>query len=380
MKSSWLLALLVGANFTAAQNVLGQDDLDLEMMEMEDDTFSFDEIEVDGRAKKRPSISDKMKNMRDRMEQKTEDRVLKKIEDARIKEEIKLTKKLSNMFNGQAMGLEDEDRVDQVTQTSAATTSVVVESTTLSAPVEAAPTYKAVKITPHVGVTGMQTESFNNFESSYTTGLNVDSRVSEHFAIAVGFNFTKMTIQDYSNGQNPFYAGPNYSPYAYSSPYSSYSPYYGDYYNWYNSQFGAREIDFTGYGINIAGKFYIIGTGVIQPYVGAGMGYNRTKLAYDESSTSTYNGSYSPYNNTQFGNEGYSGSYISGEALIGTDIMFTDMLGLNVQFKFSKGLSSQSNDAQGVLANPDQLFLNQLGQEIDNSSQATISAGLNVAF
>ena len=155
---------------------------------------------------------------------------------------------------------------------------------------------------------------------------------------------------------------------------------YGDYYSWYNTQYGTREINFSEINFDLTGKFYIIGTGVVQPYVGAGVGYNRTKMAYDQKQQSTYTGSYSPYSNVSFGEESYTGSFVSGILLAGTDVMFTDMLGLNFQFKYAKGLTSGTSTDQGILANPDQLFLNQLGQEIDKSGQVSITGGLNVAF
>ena len=383
-----LLALISGLGHGHfVQVASAQDDMDLEMMDVGDDAFSYEPLDVEGEAKKRPSMSDKMKVMRDRMEQKTDDRVLKKIEDTRMREEMKLTQKLQNMFNGQALAM-DGTQVDQVQQKASAPEVVptVVEAVPTPVAVEE---FKKVKITPLAGVTMMKTDSIN-FESTYNAGLNVDSRLTKNFAVGIGFNYTNMTIKDVTNSNNPYYSGPSYSPYTspYSySPYSSYSyspysysPNYGDYYSWYNTQYGTREINFSEINFDLTGKFYIIGTGVVQPYVGAGVGYNRTKMAYDQKQQSTYTGSYSPYSNVSFGEESYTGSFVSGILLAGTDVMFTDMLGLNFQFKYAKGLTSGTSTDQGILANPDQLFLNQLGQEIDKSGQVSITGGLNVAF
>ncbi|MBT3981890.1 MAG: hypothetical protein HOE90_11085 [Bacteriovoracaceae bacterium] len=348
---------------------------DFEDYGIDEDTYYSDPLDVEGNVKKRPSQADKLKKMRAAYEQKNENMVRKKIEDARMAEERKLTNKLKNMFNGNGMTLDEPQQVDRVQTKQAAVQKVEAP---VPAQLPAPKSFKSIKITPHVGATMMKSTNFD-FESTFTSGINLESRVHERIGVGIGFTYTKMTINDYTNSNNSYYGGGN----AYSQPYySSYSPYYGNYQGWYGDNYGAREIKYTGMKIDINGKFYLIATGMIQPYLGAGLGFNRTSLKYDQNNQSTYTGSYTPYSNVQFGNESYSGSFLSGELGAGTDLMFTDTFGAAVGFKYSKGLTSSFNEKKAYSSqqNPDQTWLNELGQEVDDAHNASFFAGLNVSF
>ena len=117
-----------------------------------------------------------------------------------------------------------------------------------------------------------------------------------------------------------------------------------------------------------------------MPYVGAGVGYNRTTMDYADSRSNSYFGFNS--NQYNFGEEELITSSINLDLLIGSQIHFTEMFGMNLELQYSRGLGgnlSSDNAVSGRFA-PDQARLEDLSAELGESNVVSIFAGMLVSF
>jgi len=289
--------------------------------------------------------------------------IAQKIVKQKIPEKQKkvILKKEAGALEGRVSELFDDGSGDTVKTTQAAPEQTVIADTAV---VEERTLDKKLKVTPQVGMLKISSENID-FESSMSAGVVMESMVSERFAVGLGFNYATLDIKDLDT--------------AYSTGvYNNYTPYYNQ--SWYNNNFGqGRSLNYKHVNLDLTGKVFLtVGTS-IKPYVGAGLGLNRATLKYEDSGRQTYQ-----YYNTQayYGNEEYSATYASGIALVGTEVNFSDTVGLNLEFKFAKGLTSAGSESMGADSqyNPDQKRLEDISAEIQGASFSTINLGINIKF
>jgi outer membrane protein W len=194
-------------------------------------------------------------------------------------------------------------------------------------------------------------------ETEISTGLRLESNITTRFTMGVGFKFDQLKTDDYAN--NLGYMN---------------SPYY------MNAYGKGREIQHRSMGMDIYGKFFITSSERFRPYVGAGVGYNRATLKYNDDNNAfdpNYFGrAYS------YGSEEYNASYISGQVMLGSEIMITRSFGINLEAQYSTGLgdSLSSKSSKNGGTSPDQARLRDLGEELINSNALSIFAGAVITF
>jgi outer membrane protein W len=290
--------------------------------------------------------------------------IAEKIVKQKIPEKQKkvILKKEAGSLEGRVSELFDDGSGDAVKTGQAAPSNEVIATAPIV--VTEDKMNKKLKVTPQFGLLKISSENID-FESSMSAGVAVESMVNERFAFGLGFNYATLDIKDMTT---------DYS----TGIYNNYSPYYNS--TWYNNNFGqGRTLNYKHLNLDIVGKVYLTVESSIRPYVGAGLGLNRSTLKYEDTGRQSYQ-----YYNTQatYGNEEYSSTYASGIALLGTEVNFSDTVGLNLEFKFAKGLTSGTSQTAGADSqyNPDQKRLEDISAEMESASFSTINLGLNIKF
>lgn len=227
----------------------------------------------------------------------------------------------------------------------------VVVAEVPAAPTEEAP-FETIKLLPFAGGTQYNGD-IEQLEAELSAGLRLESNITSRFSMGIGFNYAQLKTEDFANN-------------VYSSQY-------------FGMGYQGREIAYSSMGLDIYGKFFLTKGERFRPYLGAGLGYNRSTMKYTENDpyTTQFNG-----NMYNFGNEEYRTSYATGTLMAGTEIMITKGFGLNIEGAVSTGLgnsmSSQSN--KNPTNNPDQRRLRELGDEIINANAMSIFAGGVIIF
>lgn len=336
------LALTTVVKVSYAQGLEGEESLAADPV-----SINAPQLDIDGKYQQ-VSEADKINRQTQELARQTNDMVQKNVAVKRDANEKKLANELKQMFNGQPAP-QDEVKINQssVQKVEVAADQVKPEEKEV----------KNYKIMPYGGFQQMQGQGEVSFQSNVNTGLRAETVVmDERLGIGLGFNFAQTNVRD------------------------------NRYVNYYANQYGSNnqngpEFKHRNMSGELYGKFYLLNKSVLRPYVGAGVAYNNSKLTY----TSQQNMYYSSYygNNTSL-NQGYSSSYASGSAMIGTDFNFSETVGLNLEFKYSRALSSAFNNNNIGVNNGflgyDQAYLQQLGQQMDQASLMAVNFGLVIRF
>lgn len=348
-----VLALSVGL-FSIASSVIAQDDTLL--TDTEEVLDSSEPIDVDG-THHRQTEADRMAKIRRNLEVKNEELVRKKIEDVRMKEEMRMTKRLANAFSAGMNNLDnDEVKTTQAAPVVAALPPAPAIVTTSTPVVEPTPDYNFVgtKVIPNTGLLMIKGDKID-FESKFNGGIMVESMVLPRVSFGVGFNYATLDLVDL-DGYNT----------------------YGQYYNtgYYTSYGQGRELSYRHMNVELNSKLYLAQDTRIRPYVGLGLGFNKTNLQYSNNTNYT-----NTTTNSQFGNEEYNSTYASGLGLVGAEVVFSKNVGMNIEFKYARGFTNmQEESAKVASVSPDQDKLNRIGQAIEEANFVSIGAGLIVSF
>ncbi|OUR95309.1 hypothetical protein A9Q84_15840 [Halobacteriovorax marinus] len=344
-----LMLLLMGFSLQGA-NAQGDP-----LLEDTQSILNSEQINIDGNfnAPKQPTAADRIEAMRKKLEERNEQMVQKKIEDMRMKEEMRLATKLNKAFSG---------NMDSVNMTQAAPVKKVVVA---PVPVVKKKKVKKNKVIPSFGLMAISGENGLDLESSTNFNLAMENQVHERISIGLSVGYTKLAITDTANQ----YAGTNYTNY---NTFNNVSPYYNTGYN--NTYGQGREMGYSRLSLEVNSKVFISVENTIRPYVGLGLGYNRHDLGYEDNSE--YN-----LGNVQLGNEEFSSSYVAGSVLVGSEVHFTETLGANIEFKYQKGLGDSFNTTSASTnSNPDQVRLENVGSAIEKANNMSLNAGLLIKF
>lgn len=305
-------------------------------------------IDVDGRySQPRPRLD----QQRRELERQNEDMVQSRIEDIRIEQEKKLSESLSQAFT---RGFE------------AAGDSV---STQQAAPKKEAPLPRATRnenvITTGFAVTNVSGDTVE-LESKIDTHVGFESRLNNRFAVGLNIGYMVMDITDVNPRNNP----------------QQFNQFY-NFYNGFNSfhQNQGREMDYKQLSLELNSKFYIIPDSRIQPFVGLGLGYKRSSLKYTQADNSMqFNQMFGYSGSSGFsGEEKYRANYVTANASLGTDVLFTDMVGARVMLGYSRGLTDGSRDID-TNQSLGQAFLRNVGENIAKANFFSLGAGLLISF
>jgi len=220
----------------------------------------------------------------------------------------------------------------------------------------AEPISNSVKVLPFVGLTTFVSDN-ENLEASFSGGVKVESDITRKFSVGGGFGYTSLTSTDYG-----------------SRSYIN-SGYYGHYNDYYNG----REVEYKKMNLNLYGKYFITSHSRFRPYIGGGLGYNRTTLEYTNNSSPGTYGSYNYYN---FGNEEVVASTVNLELMVGSEVSFTEQIGMNVEFNYTKGIGQNISSENGISTRnaPDQKRLEDLSAELSEAHVMSLFAGMLVRF
>lgn len=241
----------------------------------------------------------------------------------------------------------EEQQIQEIQTAQAAPVVSTVEAT----PAPAGNPFEVIKLLPYAGATNFNGKN-EQLETELAAGLRLESYITSRFSMGVGFNVSQLKTNDFAN--NSSYMIPTYAL-------------------TYGRQ--GREIQYRSMGLDIYGKFFITTGERFRPYVGAGLGYNRAAMKYNDNS---------PYSNTfgVYGSEELNTSFASGLMMLGSEIMITKGFGINLEAAYSTGIgdSLSSNSSRNVGTSPDQARINSLSKEIINSNALSIFAGAVVTF
>lgn len=347
---------LVASTLVVSPLTFAQDD---DLLADTESTLNSEQIDIDGSFSSRPSPADRIAKMRKKLEKQNEEMVQKKIEDMRIREEMRLANKLQKAFKGQAMNN------DQISTTQAAPQRVV-------APAPIPEVKKAAprnKIIPFLGVQQYNGDNIDGYESTFNGGLAFETMLNDRVSIGLGVQYTTMGIEDESNQFNNLI----------------------NCVGCFGFDTTGDKINYKRLNLNVQGKFFLTTDSIIRPYVGAGLGYNRTTLNYDTKSNNNTNtgfgGNFGNNNNNEDGDR-VSASNVSGSGLIGGEVNFTDNIGMNLDFRYTRGLTSGFDKDEEELdfnnntqfGNYDDQVLKNLGSAIEESDEVSLNIGLIIKF
>ena len=213
--------------------------------------------------------------------------------------------------------------------------------------------FETIKLLPFAGGTTFNGE-VEQLETELSAGLRLESNITSRFSMGVGFNYNQLKTNDFANNFG-YMNSPTYM-----------------------NAFGqGREIQYRSMGLDIYGKFFVTSSERFRPYLGAGLGYNRASMKYNDN-----NSAFDPGLSYYYGSEDYNTSFVSGSLMLGSEIMVTKGFGLNIEGGYSTGLgnSLSSKSAKNGGTSPDQTRLRDLGQEIINADALSIFAGAVVIF
>ncbi len=226
-----------------------------------------------------------------------------------------------------------------------------VVSTAEVAPTTGTGTFEQIKLLPYAGGTTYSGET-EELEAEIAAGLRLESNINSRLSLGIGLNFAQLKTTDFAH--------------------NFYGNYGGGYYNTYGAQ--GREIQYKSMGLDLYGKFFITQGERFRPYLGAGLGYQKANMKYSN------NDSYNPMG-AQFGGEEFDSSHATGTVMAGTEIMISRGFGINLELAYSSGLGEMgSEDAKNPYNSPDQKRLQELGNEVINSSALSIFAGAVIIF
>jgi opacity protein-like surface antigen len=325
---------------------------DTEDLLQDGSALQMDDIQIDGKL----SPSERLRQRREKLEERNKLMVEKKIEDIRVKQEIALTNKLNTAFTKGLNNLNEDKKEDTVKVAQAAPVApqpvvqpVVVEKIIERDAVELKPE-KNSKVIPYIGSQSIKGENNLDLETKLNIGLNVETKIDSNFSAGLGLGYTTLSATDVAN---------TYSSGTYICTTSS---------------CGARTMSYNKFTVEANGKFNVSLESKVKPYVGLGLGFNRTSLKYDDVSSYYYNG-------VTLGNEGFSSNYFAATARVGAEADLSDTIGINLDLSYSKALTSGiSKDASVSSSNPDQQRLENVSNSMEKADVAAIAAGLVIKF
>lgn len=346
-------ALAAGIHSSA---VKAQDDmLDDADEALSSDSLQMDDINLEGKL----SPSERLRQRREKLEERNKIMVEKKIEDIRVKQELALTNKLQDAF-GKSLNNINEDKVQVVQAAPVAPAPIVpaavVETKVVEIKEEPVKEIKNSKIIPYAGAQSIKGDKID-FESKINIGASFESLVLPQVSVGLGIGYTTLDITDlagdFLNNGSQVNLGSTY----------------------YNTFSTGRKMSSSRVSIEANSKYFLTVESRMKPFVGIGLSYNRSNLKYDDAGNDYY------YNGVNFGNEGYSSTTMGATAKLGTEIDFSETVGLNIDLSYSKNLTSGiSETANTTSNNPDQVRLQNVTKSIEEADTTSIQAGLVVRF
>lgn len=270
---------------------------------------------------KRPQTkTEQLRMQRERQELQNEDMLTQKLEELRLKDEMKRTQNLMTMsgiekdpgVTEQAVGTaEQELKVSQQINPAVAQTQAPVasQSTVVATAVVASEEDQngKISITPRGGMTGI-TNSMYDVQSDYSAGIGLGVDFSDYLAFTAGYTFSKYTIAAGTTLYNPGYA--------------------------------LQKLDMSDNVMDAGLRInFLSNKAKLRPFIGGGVGYRRGYVNYDNA-TLNYMKQYSYGLNTQ----DVELSAFMGYIETGLEIKLTKMIGISGMIRYFNILSSRQTN------------------------------------
>lgn len=353
-RTALLMTMLMSPSILLAQDLL--DDVDATLT---GDHLEMDDLNINGQL----TPAQQLEQARKKLEERNRQMVDKKIENIRIKQEVALTKKLQTAFEAGLNNM-DEDSVSKKQSSTVEAAPVAAQPVIVPQPtiiervieVPAAPKIeeeKLTRITPTFGLSSFQGADID-FEAKTSLGVSADHLILPNVALGAALNYSTMEITDTANS----YADTT----SLGNNYGVIFP-------------NGRQMSFNKLSVEANSRFFVTLESKLKPYIGAGIGYNKTNLKYDGSANGyTYNG-------ISYGSEGVSTNFVTGSVRLGAEMDLTNSVALGLDVGYTKALSSGfGTKNETTNTNEDQRRLEKVSSAIEDSSNLTINAGVVLKF
>lgn len=315
------------------------------------DALQMDEINLEGKL----SPSERLRQRREKLEERNKIMVEKKIENIRIKQEIALTNKLQDAFGKSLNNLnEDKVQVVQAAPVAPAPVAPMVVERVIEVPAVIVKEVKTSKIIPFLGAQSIKGDKID-FESKLNIGASLETMVYSQLSVGLGIGYTSLDITDMANDflSNGSQIGLGYD----------------------NSFGTGRKMSSSKISVEANSKYFLTVDSRIKPFAGAALSYNRSNLKYEDAGNG-YN-----FNGVSYGNEGFSSTSMGASAKLGAEVDFNESVGLNIDLSFTKTLTSGiSSTANTTNSNPDQGRLQNITKSMEESDITSIQGGLVIRF
>ena len=398
--SAIALLTLVAINFAGLKNVYGElvfeEDLDTKEISkksdsLDDESIAAEESEsldseessLDKRVKEKKQISrsERLRRHRMRAELRNEDKLTEKLEELRLKDEMRRLEALNSADKKEEAKKEEALQAQKIAEAKAAEQISAQKVGELSKEEVSNQSVAAVKVeeekkedkmqvglTARGGLSGVLGSNGFEISSRYAAGFTVSVDISDHFGFETGY-----TRAGYSIAQGNAFG---YNPYSY-----------------YGGNAGFQNLSMTQNVFEIGPRFNILGrSSKVRPFVAAGVGYYRNSINLDDN-TLAFVRMYNPNLAMDYNISGFLG-YVGG----GAEYKITDNIGITGLFKYYNVFSAnQSNPISSAAfvspnsysnygyygmspmnANGDSRF--QASKTLGKANFYTIQAGLTVSF
>ena len=335
---------------------------------------------------RRRTLSERMAIKRKKLEKRTKNRVLQKIEKMRINQERKLSRKVNRALDrAKRVKRVDSFNPNEYGRNLDHPTPRYEKPAEYPAPEVAAPqetygenpelvgqavnqelseneTRKDLKALPYVGLINFSVDNLQ-YETILSPGISLEQNLNESFSIGLDFNTSSVELRDESQ-----------SSYGYS-----YYP---------------TVVDYNQWSLEMYSKFFFGKSERFKPFLSLGVGYKNFNLKYGKDSFNPVS-----YYGVQNSEEAVRGYTVFGSANIGADFYFNKSFGLTTSFKYSKSLTSSVDsgssshhnynggyyDEYGVYRhygyhNDNGSYLQDAAERISSASQQSVYAGVIVKF
>ncbi|MBG08918.1 MAG: hypothetical protein CME68_09180 [Halobacteriovoraceae bacterium] len=338
---------------------------------------------------RRKTLSERMAIKRKKLEKRTKNRVLRKIEKMRLNQERKLSRKVSRALDRAKRGDKSDNfnpneygrnldhpmpRYERPSVNSAPEMNAPQDSySDVPTPVASemenhelsqSESKKDLKALPYVGLINFSVDNLQ-YETILAPGISLEQKLNDSFSIGLDFNTSSVELRDESQAL------------------------YG--YSYYPT-----VIDYNQWSLEMYSKFFFSKSERFRPFLSLGVGYKNFNLKYGKDS-------YNPvsYYGVQNSEEAVRGYSVFGSANIGAEFYFSSNFGLTTSFRYSKSLtsnvdsgsSSQPNyygggyyDEYGVYHNYNLnhndggSYLQDAAEKISSAGQQSVYAGVIVKF
>ncbi len=175
-----------------------------------------------------------------------------------------------------------------------------------------------ISIFPLAGITSIKSSNYT-VDARYTAGFGIEAEATNNISIVGSYSYSQFNV------------GLGTS-----------NPYYGYYQG--TTLVNSNNLNALQYNQNLVdvnARFYLMPrSSRFRLYIGAGVGYSKSYLNYNQNSLNTYSGN--PYATGQ--SNDYSVSQVLGQLGAGAEIQISKTIALGADFKYDTVLSSSQND------------------------------------